>query len=295
MWWDDLETLSALARRGTMGGAAQELAVDKATVSRRVASLERAAPRALFERRLGRIEITPYGHRALEAYAEYARARLRLAGELERDEGEPRGLVRVTVPSFFACEVLVPALGAFRASQKEVDLFVYGSNRVLDLTRAEADVALRNVRPRAPGLTARKVGRLRLSTFASRDYLKRRGAPHAQSLEGHDLLVYDSGPYAGPGFEWWPDAARRARVVFSANDSLPLREAARAGLGLAVIPTFLGEEAPELVRVPAVGDGTSELWLVTREELRQVPRVRAVLGFMAEVIRSNQARLAAGA
>jgi DNA-binding transcriptional LysR family regulator len=273
-----------------MAAAARDLGVDKATVSRRVSALEHAAPRPLFERRLGRVVPTRYGERALIAYREHERSRERLAAELEQTDDEPRGVVRLTVPTFFACEIVVPALSGFRAEHDEVDVHIYGSNRVLDLGRGEADVALRNVRPSDGSLSARKVGRLGMATFASRQYLARHGAVSARNLDGHDLLVYDGGPYGGPGFEWLPEAARRARIVFSANDSLPLREAARAGLGLAVLPEFLGNEAPGLVRVEGAGEGVTELWTVTREEIHRVPRIREVIGFVADLVRQNQAR-----
>jgi DNA-binding transcriptional LysR family regulator len=290
MWWEDLGYLDSLCRKATMAAAARELGVDKATVSRRLAALERASPRPLFERRLGRIVPTRYGERALSAFREHERSRERLAAELEQTGDEARGIVRLTVPAFFACEILVPALSGFRSRHPAVDVHVYGSNRVLDLARGEADVALRNVRPNDGSLSAKKVGRLGMATFASREYLARRGGVTACKLDGHELLVYDGGPYSGPGFEWVPEAARRARIVFSANDSLPLREAARAGLGLAVLPQFLGNETPGLVRVDGGGEGVAELWTVTREEIHRVPRVREVIAFVADLVRRNQAR-----
>jgi DNA-binding transcriptional LysR family regulator len=291
MWWSELGTLDALVTAGTMGGAARALHVDKATVSRRIAALERGAPRALFERRLRRIELTPYGERALHAFREHERARARLVAELDSDEVEVKGTVRLTVPSFFACEVLMPALAQLRDLHPAIDVHVYGTNRLLDVAREEADVAIRNVRPSDGSLSARKLGRLGMAAFASREYLRRRGTPSERVLDGHELLVYDGGPYAGPGFEWWPEAARRGRVRFSANDSLPLRDAARAGLGIAVIPDFLGDEAPELLRVPAAGSGSVDIWAVTRDELRRVARIRAVMGFLAELVQRNQRRL----
>ncbi len=291
MWWSDLGTLDVLFSAKTMGAAARVLGVDKATVSRRIAALERAAPRALFERRLRRIELTPYGERAPHAFREHERARARLVAELEPNEAEIQGTVRVTVPTFFACELLVPALADFRDRHPGVDVHVYGTNRLLDIAREEADIAIRNVRPIDDTVSARKLGKLGMAAFASRSYLVRRGTPAERVLDGHELLVYDGGPYAGPGFEWWPEAARRARVRFSANDSLPLRDAARAGLGIAVLPNFLGDEASELSRVPTAGHGAVDIWAVTRAELRRVARIREVMGFLVDLVQRNQSRL----
>jgi DNA-binding transcriptional LysR family regulator len=275
-----------------MSRAAGELRMDKATVSRRIAELERSAPAPLFERRAGQIELTPYGARALSAFAEYERSRQRLACELEHSDGELAGSVRLTAPAFFACAIIVPALRAFLAEHPQISVQLDGSNRVRDLTRAEADVAVRNLRPSAGGLDVRKVGRMGIALFASRTYLARRGglvAPH--KLTGHELLSYDTGPYAGPGFEWLPQAAQQARVAFSANDAFPLRDAARAGLGLATLPHFLGDEDSELVRVPGGGEGATDIWVVTRAEQKRVPRIRKVVQFVTEVVRANQDRL----
>lgn len=291
MWWSELGTLDAVHGRGTMDAAARALGVDKATVSRRLAALERDAPQALFERRLRRIELTPYGERALRAFREHERARARFIADLDPKEAEVQGTVRLTVPTFFACELLIPALAEFRDLHPGIDVHVYGTNRLLDVAREEADIAIRNVRPTDGTLSARRLGKLGMAAFASREYLLRRGQPKEGNLDGHELLVYDSGPYAGPGFEWWPEAARGARVRFSANDSLPLRDAARAGLGIAVIPCFLGDEASGLVRVPASGNGSVDIWAVTRAELRRAARIREVMGFLAGLVERNQARL----
>jgi DNA-binding transcriptional LysR family regulator len=292
MWWQDLCYLDALCTAGTMSAAARSLRVDKATVSRRLATLEREAPGLLFEKRGGCVELTPYGARALAAYREHEASRLRLAAELERTEPDTQGSVRLTVPTFFASEIVVPALPNFLEAHPKLNLQVEGTNRPLDLLRGEADVAIRNLRPVQGGLAVRKVGRMGMAMYAARSYLARRGGMAAPgNLAGHHVLGYPTGPYGGPGFEWLPEAAKQAHMAFSANDPLPLRDAARAGLGMVPLPHFLGDEAPELVRVEGGGEGVAEIWLVTREEQRRVPRVRAVVQFLAELVRDQQRRL----
>lgn len=292
MWWDDLLYLDELCRSGTMASAARALRVDKATVSRRLAELSRSAPTALFERRNGRVELTPYGARAIEAYRGLEHSRRRLEAQLEYTEDDTKGTVRVTMPGFFACEIVGPAMRDFLESHGNLHVQIDCSNRVLDLARDDADVALRNLRPSGGSLDVRRIGRLAMATFASRDYLARRGGLTApRSLIGHDYICYDSGPYAGPGFEWVPEALKHAHVAFSANDALLLRAAASSGLGLAALPAFMGDEAPELSRVQGAGDGLTDIWIVTRQEQRNVARVRAVRDFLSELVREQQGRL----
>jgi DNA-binding transcriptional LysR family regulator len=296
MWWENLPFLDALCRSGSMTAAAKKLRVDKATVSRRIAELERAAPALLFERRQRAFELTPYGVRALGAYRDHELSRQRLAAELEATDPDARGSVRVTAPTFFASSIVVPALPSFLRRHPQTAVQVYCSSRLLDLTQGEADVAIRNIRPTQGGLELRRVGKLGLAMYASKSYLAERGdLVSPRSLVGHDLISYDTGPYAGPGFEWLPEAAQLAHVAFSANDALPLRDAACAGLGVAVLPHCLGDEAPELVRLETGGEGAVDIWLVTREEQKRIPRVRAVGQFLADEIRRQQRRLHSGA
>jgi DNA-binding transcriptional LysR family regulator len=296
MWWENLSYLDELCRAGSMTAAARSLRVDKATVSRRIAELERNAPAALFERRCGVFELTPYGARAIEAFRDHERSRRRLAEELDAPGLEARGSVRVTAPTFFGRELIVPALPSFLRSHRQITVQIHGSNRLLDLARAEADIAIRNIRPTHGELEVRKVGTVGMAAYASTNYLAERGGLRAPfQLCGHDFISCEGGPYAGPGFEWLPEAAARATLAFSANDALSLRDAACAGLGIAVLPQILGDAAPELTRVAGAGEGAVDLWLVTRQEQRSVPRVRAVVQFLAELVRSHQRRLHAPA
>jgi DNA-binding transcriptional LysR family regulator len=292
MWWENLNVLEAVSRCGSMAQASRELSVDKATVSRHMRQLARSAPAPLFEPRARGIALTPYGTRAVEAYRAHEESRRSLMAELVATEHDVKGTVRLTVPTFFAQGFIVPALGKLARRHPEIALQIDASNRVVDMTRDQADVALRNLRPAAPGLASRRVAKLGVAMYAARSYLTARGgliAPH--DLRGHDIIGYDTGHYAGPGFAWLPEAARRARLSFAANDADTLRDAARAGLGLAVLPHCVGDASEGLCRVEGGGEGVTDVFLVTREAERRVPRVRAVVQFLNEHIRSQQARL----
>jgi DNA-binding transcriptional LysR family regulator len=292
MWWEDLSYLDELSRSGTMAATARVLRVDKATVSRRLSELERNAPAPLFERRAGQLSLTPYGTRALAAYREHVHARTRLEAQLRLEDDDARGSVHVNMPSFLAREVVGPALPRFIAAYPTVDVRLTSSNRLLDSVSGESDIALRTLRPRDGNWFVRKVGRLQMAMFASREYLARRGDLVAhRCLLGHELIVYDTGPYAGPGFEWMNQALPQARIVFSANDAALLCTAAVAGLGLVTLPAFMGDETDSLVRVAAAGEGATELWLVMSRHQRRVPRVHAVQEFLCELLRQQQERL----
>jgi len=110
-------------------------------------------------------------------------------------------------------------------------------------------------------------------------------------LRGHDLITYDTGPYVGPGFEWWAEAVRVCRVSFTANDPAALCAAARAGLGIAVLPHCLAEPCAELRRVEGAPAGATDVLVVMREAERRSAPIRPVVQLVASLVRQHQATL----
>jgi DNA-binding transcriptional LysR family regulator len=267
-----------------MGAAARELALDKATVSRRVSALERSFP-GLFERRAGKIVPTPLALRALEALGDIDRATASLEAVL-RSDVDLRGSVRLTLPAPIAAHVVLPAMPAFRAAHPNIDLILLATSRVLDLGRDEADVAIRNVVPRGTGIVSRRVARVAAALYASREYLKKHGAPPARSLVGHDFVDFEHGTYGQPPLDWLPEAARQARVVLRADDPALLTKAVAAGLGVGALPAFLAEDEPKLVRL---GDELSvtAVHVVVRAEVRRLVRVRTVASWVGDLMASQ--------
>jgi len=281
---DDLRTLAAVFRAGSMSAAARELGIDKATVSRRLAGLERQLP-WLFERRAGKIEPTAVASRAIEAVGDVERALSRL-DEVLRSDRDERGSVRLTVPAPIAAHLIVPALPALRTAHPEIDVVLLATSRVLDLARDEADVAVRNVVPSGGGIVSRRVARVAVALYASRSYLKKRGAPGRQSLTGHDFVDFEHGTYAQPPLDWLPEAVRSARVVLRADDPTILTRAVAAGLGIGALPAFLADDEPELVRLGGDASVTA-VHVVVRAEVRRLARVRAVASWVGELLASR--------
>jgi len=285
---DAMRTLAAAIRSRSMAATAKLLRVDKATVSRRLAALERERP-GLFERRAGRIEPTPAGERALAALAEVERGLGALDAALASDR-DARGTVRLTVPASLAGPLVVPELPRFRAAHPEIDVVLLATTRVLDIARGDADIALRQVPPRGGAVVARRVAYIATGLWASREYLARRGAPAGHVLDGHDFLDFDFGTHAGPGFEWLPLAVRRTRVVLRSDDTLIIARAAAAGLGLAALPGFIAREHPDLVRIGDAG-ATVPLYLVLRADVRRLARVRAVTSWISGIVARHASRI----
>jgi len=292
--WDDLRFVLAVERAGSLQGAAKELRVTKATMSRRLAALERALGVRLFERKPNGLEITDAGKKVAAAAAGMHERIGKLTDEVAhaRDD-RATGTVRLTAAQWLAHRYFLPALGELKRAHPELDVQFVGTDRILNLAQGEADLALRNQWPAQQSLTARKVAELGGCVYGSALYCDRRGRPASrEQLRGHDVLAYE-GLGGMPGFEWLREAETLgAQVVFRANNPEALVSAATAGLGLTAVPCLLADPERALERVPGLGFSRCDMFLVTRAELKSAKRIRVVADFVADVLQRNRAAIA---
>jgi DNA-binding transcriptional LysR family regulator len=289
--WDDLRHLVALHHAGSLARAATLLAVDKATVARRLEALEDSLHCRLIERLPAGYRLTEAGHHALE----HALAMAAQAAELEARLGDAqaamRGVVRVTAPAWFCRLVLIPELPAFRAQHPQLELQLLTTNLLVSMPKREADIAVRNLRAEERGLASRQLGRLRSAIYAAQTYAKQRGLPRTRDeLAVHHLIAYQERICFLPEYAWLADAG--APVAFRASDTLALAEACEAGIGLAVLPCVLGDAAPALERVPVAPVAEETIWSVVPSERLKQPAVRATLQWIAALFERRQAELA---
>jgi DNA-binding transcriptional LysR family regulator len=288
--WGDLRVFLAVHRAGSHAGAARALGVAATTVGRRLAALEGAAGARLFAR-------TPDGllptaaARALLPRAERVEAEVQdAARELTGADARPTGTVRITCGDGFGAYVLGPALPRFLAEHPGLAVEVVPSVRVLDLTRGEADVALRLFRPREKSLVARRVGTERYALYAAPAYLARRGTPRtARELAGHDLVLYDRDLDRMRSQAWFLRLAAGARVAVRASATTTLHAACAAGAGIAVLTRSVVLQDPRFVNVlPRLEAPASEMWLVSHADLRASARVGVALRFLEELVRRTE-------
>jgi len=282
--WGELRFFLAVCRTGSLAAAARRLRVDPTTVGRHIQALERSLDARLFDRTPAGWRPTEVGRRirpSAEAM-EASWSELELAAEGTRVRAA--GNVRLTTLEVVASHVIAPALPRFRAQWPEITLEIITTARTLRLDRAEADVALRLVRPREETLVGRRVGVVEQALYGSRDYLERHGTPTGPALGDHDALAYSEAPFALPGQQWLLDRPSPPRVTLRVISVSTLLQATRAGVGLAVLPRLIADRTPELVRLDAVGAPPGrDLWRVVHRDLAQVARVRALLDFLDEL------------
>lgn len=281
-----------LARTGTLAGAASQLGIDAATVHRRLRALERAMGTRLFERRGRGSALTAAGERLVEHASRVEDEVLAVQREVVGRDVTLAGTIRVTASDDIGSVMLLRHIAAFRRLHPAITVELVLDNRVLDLVRGEADVA---IRPRRPASTAaivgRKVSGFAGALYAARGYLANHPAPRRRvDLPRHDLVIGD-GPIAQAAYgQILSRIARDDRIAFRSNSMLALWRAAALGLGVAALPCFLGDADEELVRLfgtePEL-DG--ELWLLYHGDLRQSARVRAFSDFLFDAIRADRA------
>ena len=289
--WDDLRFVIAIKRSRTLSGAGRSLSLSHATVFRRLESLERRLGVQLFERGRNGYSPTPAGEHLCAAAerveAEVATAERRIVGQ----DLKPEGTLRVTATDTLCSGILMPICHAFRQQYPDITLEIVISDQLSNLSRREADIALRaTLRPQQT-LTGRKLGTIAQAVYGpARHPAARKAEPRWTDYDwvGPDAAL----PY--PPLEKWLAKNRLdGRIGCRVNTLLGMRDAALAGLGLTVMPCYLCDPDPKLVRI---GDPIPELetalWSLTHPDLKDVARVRAFLDFVAGQIMEIRPALA---
>jgi DNA-binding transcriptional LysR family regulator len=294
--WSELQLMLALARGTGLARAAELLGVDPSTVHRRIGALEQRFGHALFERhRRGGWLATAMGERLLASATrmeeEVASAERALASADARLEGS----VRLTTTDTLAQMLLMPMLAALHEQHPNLSIELSVANRLFVFGRGEAELALRGgARPSERSVVARKLAELGGAIYASRAYLERHGRPRRRSeLSEHHFVLGDSS-LAHVSYTQRAEALRGSSPPALRCGSLLAQKAAvEAGLGVAVLPCFLGDRSPELIRLFAPDSELVEpLWLVVHEELRRVARVRVVADHLTKAITAIASELA---
>ena len=284
MDWEDLRHLAAVGRVGSLSGAARALGVDHATVGRRVAALEARTGLRLLERRGRGTTLTEAGER-VAALAFDMEDRVLAVERLAQAERQPSAVeVVVSVPPSLAMFMLVDSLADLRRAQPSIAVTLRGEAALVSLTRREADLTLRLQAPSEATSVARKLCDMAYGLYAAADY------PHGPDGDW-SLVSYDAEMDRLPQQEWLKAFAAGRSVGFRSNDMSILQPAARAGLGVVLLPCFMADGDPSLRRWSNDKPPNRGLWLAVHEDLRRSAAVRAVGDHLAAVIHHHRDRL----
>lgn len=282
--WGDLRHFLAVARGGSTLSAAKILGVNQTTVARRVAALEEALSEKLFEKTAGGYRLTEVGA-AMVQNAERVESEVESFSRMIAQRSRKLlGMIRVTTNDVLADSLLTPWLREFTQRFPVVQIETIITDRRLDIARGEADIALRagNTKVEGEGLVVRRLATGKWGVYCSKKYAAESGKPqNGEDLVGHPIIA-GAGDLARFDPAFLKEAKAKGAVIRQASSSiLNIAGAIRSGLGVGGIPCMLGELDPELELCFLFDEADYDLLLITREEMRNLPHVRAFNDFIA--------------
>jgi DNA-binding transcriptional LysR family regulator len=285
--WNDLRYFLAVARHRSTLAAARTLKLNQSTVQRRLTQLERRIGHKLVKRHPTGYRLTELGQEMLLYAERVEQAVLAFEQHLEAAKREAVGVVRVTCPEPLVYRITQSSLlERFHARHPKLRVEFVMSDKYLDLAKGEADVALRSGDTDDGELVGRKIADSIWAVYASRKYIERHGKPErVEDLNHHLLIGFDEAMANHRAAKWLRQVAANAKMVARNNSVLGLVYAVKSGVGIAPLPTALGDAEEDLVRVLGPIPELARIWrLLAHPDVRHTPRVSAFFDFIVEEI-----------
>jgi len=295
--WDDARIFLAIARHGTLSGAAVSLDIGIATVSRRLDRLEAALAVPLFSRHQSGYRLTDDGQALLERAEALEHAGHAFA-EAAEQQGRIAGSVRLATAENLANPLIIPSLSQLFARHPDLRVEIVSGVQTVNLHRRDADLAVRMVKPGAGNVTIKRLGTLGFGVYGARSYVHARPA-------GLDAAAFDADVFIGwtesyshlPAAKWIARTLRTRPCKVETNTLSAQLAAAAAGIGLAVLPHYLARQAGLVCLLARIG-ADQPIWLVIHTDLAHSRRVRTVADhliqlFAQKALELNPAQLGA--
>lgn len=287
MDWNALKVFIAIEQSGSLAGAARILGVNHSTVFRRLNAFEQSLGARLFERLpdgymptlLGE-ELREVANRIDGAFDDLER---RIAGR----DMQPGGKVRLTAPNNLAYRFLPGYLAELRRDVPDIEVELLVSNQEVNMSSRQADIAVRVTSAPPEHLVGRQGCSIGWSVFAGPVYLQHHPKPERlEDLSQHRLIGASRGMQHLPAFQWLDKHLPQA-IAARSDDLVAMSGLAEAGHGLALLPD--DQQRPGLQRLFAFTPGkTSDLWLLTHPDLRQVERIRLTMQWLTQAFRDDE-------
>ncbi len=286
MNWDDLRYFRAVAETTTLAGAARRLSVNHSTVFRRINRFEKQLGTRLFERLPEGYQLTGAGEevflRVSRIGDEVDEIQIRLQGK----DFRPSGKIRLTAPDNLAYEYLPRYLVDFSQLYPDIEIDIVVGAENLNLTRREADVAIRATSKPPGHLVGRKLVDVEWAFYASREYLHSSRPRSTAELAGHRLIGADGQLARLPAMQEL-EAKQRDNIVMRCSTLNAMSAMAVAGYGIALLPD--DQAKPTLDRLfPCDPREVSEIWVLTHPELRRAERIRLLMEHLSRAFRADE-------
>ncbi|MEO0495986.1 MAG: LysR family transcriptional regulator [Pseudomonadota bacterium] len=278
--WNHIRAFLATVEEGSLSGAARALKQTQPTLSRQISLLEDKLSLTLFERGTRTMELTHAGAELLT----HVRAMTDAASQISRvaagQNQSVEGIVRITSSDAMATHALPRCLINLRTLYPGIQIELVPSNELSDLTRRDADIAIRHIRPQQPDLVAKRLADIEITLFASKRYLDEL---NGRTLAEASFIGYGHAERLVPQVNAMGIAVTAANFGFTTNNGNTLYELAREGAGIALLPVSVASDKMGLVRVlPDAQPFKMETWLVTHREIQTSLRIRLTFDHLAE-------------
>ena len=293
MDWNLCKIFVAVADAGNLVGAARQLRSSHPTIGRKIAALEKQLGTKLLVREPKGLSLTTQGRRFYEHVQTMAVAAASAEAAASARDANVRGIVKLSIGPTLAALWLMPRVTAFLQDHPNIELELITHPFPVSVRRREADIVLRVFKSGDENLIGRKIARIGIGFYASRDYAARRSLPERRDDWKHHSLIGFADRSSNAELRRWSDnIARNASIAMRCSSQADMLAATRAGIGICAMSCFVGNAYPDLVRVaPKKLSRLSDMWLLAHPDLVSVPAVRAVMDFITLCARADRMML----
>lgn len=273
--WDNLRYVLMVANKGSISAAARELGVNRSTVLRRIERFQQDLNCRIFDRSSDGYALTPEAEKMIDAAREVESTLYDMQRQIEGQELRLEGKLCITTTDTFMVGILAGPLARFRERHPHILVDVLVTNRILDLTRRDADIAIRPASSPEAGFTSHKLCDVQFSVYCKKGLVVEHGWKQSNWIGvTHNL-------HESPLGEWLDSRIDSQQIVIQCDSLVAVRSCAEEGMGLALLPTVLGNTSPKLRQLEGIDTNLSiGLWLLIHPDLVRSARVNAIIEHM---------------
>jgi DNA-binding transcriptional LysR family regulator len=280
--WDNLRYVLMVSEKGSIAAAARELGVNRTTVLRRINTFQHNLNCRIFERGDSGYILTPEAEKMIGAAREVENTLFDMQRQIAGHELRLEGELKVTTTDTLMVSLIGPHLASFYRKHPHIVVDIVMTNNILDLSRREADIAIRPTQSLEAPLVGRRVADVHFGIYASPAYLDSCGI---SNLTEHRWIGFETSLQSTPPGKWFEASIPKERVCLRGDSFIALMVAAENGIGVALLPHYLGNASAQLQRLPIpVGELTTGLWLLTHPDLFRSGKVHAFMDHFEKAI-----------
>jgi DNA-binding transcriptional LysR family regulator len=273
--WDNLRYVLMVANKGSIAAAAKELEVNRSTVLRRINVFQENLKCRIFERGDSGYVLTPEAEKMINAAREVENTLFNMQRQIAGHELKLEGELRVTTTDSFVLSMLAPHLATFRQKHPYIVVDLLATNSILDLNRRDADIAIRPTRQPEANLVGRRLCDIEFGVYAAPEFF---GGMAEDDIFSERWIGFTDSLLSTPVGSWFDGIVPAAKICLRCDSFVAVRMVAEAGMGLALLPGFLGDASQTLLKLEApTRELTTGLWILTHSDLARSARVNAFI------------------